>query len=373
MKHLWEITLAWGRQDPSRAAVVCSILFTALIAGITFLRTSFQSKKNYELDTLVKNGFANDHTKIRRPLFGHLYISKPNKPSSTFNQHISFFAELFKDESIISSRAERDRIYFDRVNFERKKSCLNEKVKSNAIFVDQHGDAFQPEDHTTIVRIKSGGGKTSLLRAYILSFVEKYPTGMVVVSDPHGSFSSLRGNSRVKEFDSSSQSGKQGLCQILKDIKDYQKTIELGDFETLSEAWQQGYLQDKHPWLIVVDEMLESFSNSSSKDASYAINQEITKLLQLITTSARKYAQFVVTASQGRLVSQTEIHPNLFQASIYGHELEDSTSLQGLPLNLPILKHLGVFYYSSKSRGSMFIKTRFISKEELKRRLSGSL
>ncbi|AHI07283.1 hypothetical protein BDW_13915 [Bdellovibrio bacteriovorus W] len=204
MKYLLEIAVVWGRQDPSRAAVVCSILFTILIAAITFLKSSFQSKKNYKLDTLVKNGFANDHTRIKHPIFGHVYISKPNKPSSTFNQHIGFFAELFKDESIISSRAEKERIYFERANFHTKKSLFKRNLKTEAVFLDQDGNAFEPEDHTTIVRIKSGGGKTSLLRARILSFIEKYPTGCVVISDPHGSFTSLRGSNRVLEFDSSS-------------------------------------------------------------------------------------------------------------------------------------------------------------------------
>lgn len=373
MKHIWEIVLAWGRQDPPRAAVIVSILYTSLIAVITFLKNQFQTRENYELDTLVRNGFANDHTKIKCPLFGQLYISKPNKPSATFNQHIGFIAEIFKDESIIGCRAKGDRIYFDRATFKQSKYSLKNNSQTHPIFLDQDGNVFQPKDNTTIVRVKSGGGKTSLLRAYILSFVERYPNGIVVVSDHHGSFTSLRGCARVREFDSSSQLGKQGLCQILKDVRDYQRTIELGDFETLSEAWKKGFLLDKVPWLIVVDEMLESFSNSSSKEESYALNQEILKHLQMLIKSSRKYEQFVVIATQAQLVSQLQIHPNLFHAGIYGHALEDSTSLQGLPLNLPILKQIGVFYYSSKSMGSIFIKTKFVSKEELKKRLGGFL
>ncbi|AHI07282.1 hypothetical protein BDW_13910 [Bdellovibrio bacteriovorus W] len=130
---------------------------------------------------------------------------------------------------------------------------------------------------------------------------------------------------------------------------------------------------DKIPWLIVVDEMLESFSNSSSKEESYPLNQQIIKHLENIVTSSRKFEQYAVVATQGQLISQLQIHANLFHAGVYGYVNDDATSLQGLPLNLPILKRPGVFYYSSKSRGSVFIKARFISKEELKNRLGGSV
>ncbi|MEK2687648.1 hypothetical protein [Bdellovibrio sp. GT3] len=361
----WDKFIAWGRQDPSRASVYVAIFITFLIAVISYLRNNLANRNVYTLETLKRNGFANDHTEIRRSWSNGAYIFKPNKTSMSFSDNLALLSELFNDDKFVGVRFEKKSIIFEKANFSGK--GIFKFKRTSFLFSDQNGKQFEPEDHTLILMVRSGGGKTSFLRAYILAFLEKHRNGEVVISDPHGSFASLSEVAGINIFDSGTMEGKKRLLEKIKEGREYQRSINLGHYETLGEAWRADdvNLKGKKPWLFVVDEMLESFSTASSKDEAYQLNQDLIKNLQHLVTSARKYQQYILVATQANLVSQLQIHQNLFHAAVFGHMNEDTTSLKGLPLNLPVLKRLGVFYYTSKFVGARFIKVRFVSKNEL--------
>lgn len=353
MKSFISFMNEWGK-------VVLPLIFLILVASWWRYR-KFLRDKNYVIQTLKKNGLANDETRISRGK-----IKWPNKSVDEFKAKNSLLCELFKNPRIIDFENRNHTVYFKEAKFPDRVP-LNLRPSAIEVGRDHDNKAFSLLDFNTLMRVGTGGGKSVLLNNAIHGFYKSERQGNfeLLISDPHQSFLRLKELKGVDVFDVSTIEEKERFLEKLKAVKQYQQEIDLSFYETLSEAQKDGKYLDKKSYFIIVDEFSESFSNANSKEEDYQVNQEIIGVLKDLITSGRKFSQRMLIAYQSSLNSQALIHPSLFQAQIYGYVEGEVADAKGLPITHQLLKQSGNFYYTSKRFPAKFFRTAFIEKKDL--------
>lgn len=353
MKHLIADLLGWGK-------IILPLVLLIFLVGYVWFKKRAKTK-NYVIQTLKKNGLANDETKVFKNR-----IKYPNKSSDAFKRENSLICELFRNPRIIDFVFKNHAIIFKEAKFPDKVK-LNLNPKTIEVGRDHDNNRFSLLDFNVLVRVATGGGKSVLLNNVLHGFFKSEAVGTfeVLISDPHQSFSRLKAVEGIDVFDCSTLTEKERFLERIRSVKEYQQGIDLSFYETLSEAKQNGQHLDKKSFLILIDEFSESFSNVNSKEDDYKVNQEIISTLKDLITSGRKFSQRVVIAYQSTLNSQALIHPSLFQSQIYSYTEDEVADAKGLPITHELLKTTGNFYYTSKKFAPKFFRTAQIEKKEL--------
>lgn len=337
--------------------------FLGLIIGVLWIAI-LKNKKNklYKIETLKRNGLANDFTILKRNR-----VHYPNASSSSFNAKIELICQLQENNKIINCKSVGQKIIFEEANFKKSKN-VSRKIIKNEIGIDHNNKVFSPREYSISINVPSESGKTVLINNKIFSFIKQNRTKNfeIVIGDSHSSFMKLKKyKDIISIFSLENNEEKHQFLEKLKDIKKYQQNIDLSVHESLEGAQSKNQLLDIKSYLIICDEFFENYSSPSSKHQDFHLNQDTIKALENLITSGRKYNQQVWVASQAVLNSETLISPSLFQAQIFGYLSEETATAKKIPANHPLLKEPGVFYYLGKKSQPCFFKSYLILKEDL--------